>query len=139
MPHNHDQALRRFGTRVRLFGQSHYTEGFEEAEVVWLSPPAGSVGPGPSDDRMYVVDPIGKQEPYEFPYLPPYRGPAHSPVLPDAEGHFDYLDVGTRDFIATHMYGGIRRTLDILGRLFRTAHGMAVPAEIRASGAGPAH
>ena len=113
MPRVQDQAIRQFGTRVRLFGQSHYIDGFEEPEVVWLSPPAGSVGPGPTDDRMYVVDPIGKDEPYKFPYLPPYRGPVHSPVLPDAEGHFDYLEVGTRDFIAAHMYGGIRRTLDI--------------------------
>ncbi len=113
MPHGYDQAIRQVGTRVRLFGQSHYIDGFEEPEVVWLSPPAGSVGPGPADDRMYVVDPIGKDTPYEFPYLPPYRGPAHAPVLPDAEGHFDYLEAGTRDFIATHMYGGIRRTLDI--------------------------
>ena len=113
MPQVHDQAIRQFGTRVRLFGQSHYIEGFEEPEVVWLSPPAGSVGPGPSDDRMYVVDPIDKPDPYEFPYLPPFRGPTHPPVLPDAEGHFDYLDVDTRDFIAAHMYGGIRRTLDI--------------------------
>ncbi|MDH3660613.1 MAG: hypothetical protein OEU92_11405 [Alphaproteobacteria bacterium] len=113
MPHIQDLAIQQFGTRVRLFGQSHYIEGFEEPEVVWLSPPAGTVGPGPSDDRMYVVDPIGKDEPYEFPYLPPYRGPARPPVEPDADGHFDYLDVNTRAFIAAHMYGGIRRTLDI--------------------------
>jgi len=113
MPHSQDRTIRQFGTRVRLFGQSHYIEGFEEPEVVWLSPPAGSIGPGPADDRMYVVDPIDKETPYEFPYLPPYRGPAHPPVLPDAAGHFDYLDVNTRDFIAVHMYGGIRRTLDI--------------------------
>ncbi|NJO36737.1 MAG: hypothetical protein HC871_02795 [Rhizobiales bacterium] len=112
MPRIQDSIIRQYGTRVRLFGQSHHIDGFEEPEVVWLSPPAGSVGPGPSDDRMYVVDPIGKA-PYEFPYLPPYLGPAHAPVLPDAEGHFDHLEVNTRDFIAAHMYGGIRRTLDI--------------------------
>jgi hypothetical protein len=62
---------------------------------------------------MYAVDPIGKHEPYEFPNLPPWRGPAHPPVEPDADGHFDYLDVNTREFAITHMYGGIRRTLDI--------------------------
>ncbi|MEZ5936427.1 MAG: hypothetical protein R3F54_31915 [Alphaproteobacteria bacterium] len=112
MPRIQDSIIRQYGTRVRLFAQSHYIEGFEEPETVWLSPPAGSVGPGPSDDRMYVVDPIGK-EPYEFPYLPPFLGPVHPPVLPDPEGHLDYLAVDTRDFIATHMYGGIRRTLDI--------------------------
>jgi hypothetical protein len=113
MPRVHDHVIRQSGTRVRLFSQSHFLDGFEEPEVVWLSPPAGSVGPGPSDDRMYVVDPIDKPGPYEFPYLPPFRGPAHPPVLPDAEGHFDYLDVDSRAFVVTHMYGGIRRTLDI--------------------------
>lgn len=113
MPQFQDLAIRQYGTRVRLFGQSPYVVGFEEPEVVWLSPPAGSVGPGPADDRMYVVDPIGKAEPYEFPYLPPYRGPARPPVAPDADGHFDHLEVDTHDFVAAHMYGGIRRTLDI--------------------------
>lgn len=113
MPHAHDLAIRQSGTRVRLFPQSHYLQAFREPETVWLSPPAGSVGPGPSDDRMYAVDPIGKDEPYEFPFLPPWRGPAHSPVEPDEDGHFDYLDVNTRDFVVAHMYGGIRRTLDI--------------------------
>jgi len=113
MPHAHDLAIRQFGTRVRLFAQSHYLQAFREPETVWLSPPAGSVGPGPSDDRMYAVDPIGKDEPYEYPILPPWRGPAHPPVEPDADGHFDYLDVNTRDFVIAHMYGGIRRTLDI--------------------------
>jgi hypothetical protein len=113
MPHAHDLAIRQTGTRVRLFAQSHYLEAFQEPETVWLAPPAGSVGPGPSDDRMYVVDPIGKDQPYEFPYMPPYRGPAHPPVEPDADGHFDYMEVNTRDFVVAHMYGGIRRVLDI--------------------------
>ena len=54
-----------------------------------------------------------KDEPYEFPYLPPYRGPARPPVEPGPDGHFDHLDVNSRGFIAAHMYGGIRRTLDI--------------------------
>ena len=113
MPHAHDLAIRQSGTRVRLFAQSHYLQAFREPETVWLSPPAGSVGPGPSDDRMYAVDPIGKDEPYEFPFLPPWLGHAHPPVAPDEDGHFDYLEVDTRDFVVAHMYGGIRRTLDI--------------------------
>lgn len=113
MPHALDLAIRRTGTRVRLFAQSHYLQAFREPEIVWLAPPAGSVAPGPSDDRMYAVDPIGKDEPYEFPFLPPWRGPAHPSVEPDADGHFDYFDVSSREFVVTHMYGGIRRTLDI--------------------------
>jgi hypothetical protein len=118
MPHTHDLAIRQTGTRVRLFAQSHYLQAFREPETVWLSPSAGSVGPGPSDDRMYAVDPIGKDEPYEFPFLPPWRGPAHPPVEPDTDGHFDYLDVNSREFAIVHMYGGIRRTLDIWESFF---------------------
>ena len=57
----HDIAIRLTGTRVRLFAQSQYLEDFQEPETIWLSPPAGTVGAGPSDDRMYVVDPIGKE------------------------------------------------------------------------------
>ena len=113
MPHVEDLAIRQTGTRVRLFAQSHHLADFQEPETVWLSPPAGSVMPGPADDRMYVVDPIVKQDPYEFPYLPPYRGPAFPPVAPDQDGHLDHLPANTREFVVAHMYGGIRRVLDI--------------------------
>ncbi len=69
--------------------------------------------PGPADDRMYVIDAIDKDEPYAFPYLPPYLGPARPPVAPDANGHFTHLTPGSRDFLAVHMYGSVRRVLDI--------------------------
>jgi hypothetical protein len=96
-----------------LYAQSRYLAHFQEPETVWLSPPAGSVMPGPADDRMYVVDPIGKPQRYEFPYLPPYRGPAHPPVVPGQDGHLDHLEANTREFVIAHMYGSIRRVLDI--------------------------
>jgi hypothetical protein len=104
---------RDFGTRVRLFPQAPFLASFTEPEVVWLSPPAGSVAPGPADNRMYVVDAIGKDEPYAFPYLPPYHGPARALVQPDANGHFAHLLPGSRDFLAVHMDGSVRRVLDI--------------------------
>lgn len=104
---------REFGTRVRLFPQAPFLTGFSEPEIVWLSPPAGSIAPGPADDRMYVVDAIGKNEPYEFPYLPPYAGPARAPAAPDGDGHFAHFAPGSREFLAVHMYGCVRRVLDI--------------------------
>lgn len=104
---------RDFGTRVRLFPQAPFLAGFSEPEIVWLSPRAGSIAPGPADDRMYVADAIGKEEPYAFPYLPPYRGPTRAPVEPDGNGHFAHLPPGSRDFLAVHMYGSVRRVLDI--------------------------
>jgi hypothetical protein len=108
-----DADLKGKGTKFRLFPQPRFLEPFGEPETVWVSPPAGSVGPGPADDRMYVVDSVNKVEPYGFPYLPPYGGVAHAPVEPNAFGHFDDLEVDSHEFRAAHMYGTLRRVLDI--------------------------
>jgi hypothetical protein len=116
----------RGGTRFRLFPQAPLT-GRTEPETVWLSPPAGSLGPGPSDARMYVLDPIGKHQPYGLVrtndgaphlYLPPWMGPMRPPALPDEQGHFDHLPVGTREFEAAHAYGVVRFALDAWQRYF---------------------
>ncbi|MEM1382427.1 MAG: hypothetical protein AAF713_13310 [Pseudomonadota bacterium] len=98
------------GTLVRLFPQS---VGYEEPVTVELSPPAGSVGPGPTDARMRTVLPVDKREPYEPPaYMPPYRGAVLPPAMPDAAGNFDWIGVDAPQFLSQHLYGGIRRTLD---------------------------
>jgi hypothetical protein len=110
-----------------LYPQAPYRSVEHEPETVWLSPPAGSVGPGPSDERMYVIDPMGKRQPYGLnftaygtPYLslPPWRGPIRAPAMPDAGGHFDHVKVGTPEFEAAHAYGSIRFALDIWERYF---------------------
>ncbi|MEM6487349.1 MAG: hypothetical protein AAF677_03615 [Pseudomonadota bacterium] len=109
------------GTRFRIFPQAPVGSGPHTLETVSLSPPAGSVRPGPADDRMYTIEPIGKREIYgtflgprsRGPYLPPWRGPAHPPVQPDDEGHFDYLTPGDDGFAAAHLYGCARFTLDV--------------------------
>jgi hypothetical protein len=105
---------RRAGTRFRLFPQPPFSAARREPETVWLSPPAGSLGPGPSDGRMYVVDPIGKRWPYGAPELPgrPWLGLIRRPVMPGPDGHFDHLPVGSREFEAAHAYGVIRFVLD---------------------------
>jgi hypothetical protein len=113
MPIRLDQEWRLSGTRFRLYPQAPLLPGYEDPETVWLSPPAGTIGVGPADSRMYVVDPIAKRELYGFPYLPPYRGPSHPPVPPGPDGHFDDVPRGTRAFLAAHMYGSVRRVLDI--------------------------
>jgi hypothetical protein len=118
MPVNEDDRARTFGTRVRLFPQAPFLPGFGEPEVVWLSPPAGTVQPGPADDRIYVLDTVEKAEPYEFPYLPPFVGVANPAVRPNAEGHFDHLPTDSREFLAVHAYGSIRRVLDIFESYF---------------------
>ena len=102
-----------FGTRFRLFAQDPALETFREPEMVWIDRPAGTIAPGPADERMYVVDPIGKPGPYEYPYLPPYMGPAFPPAMPDRDGHFDHLEIGSPGFRAAHMYATVRLVLDI--------------------------
>ncbi|MBV9248871.1 MAG: hypothetical protein JO227_06450 [Acetobacteraceae bacterium] len=100
------------GTRVRLF--PNYAEGFVEPEVVELSVPRGMTGPGPSDASMYTVYPLHKPGPYDPPaYLPPYPGPVLPPAVPDRDGHFDHIPVDSDQFRAAHLYGTVRRTLDI--------------------------
>jgi hypothetical protein len=110
--------LEQRGTRFRLFPQAPILSSITHPEIVWVSAPAGSIGPGPSDNRMYVVDAIGKK-PYEYPYLPPYRGPHHRPVEPGPDGHFDHLtDASSREFMAAHMYGTLRFVLDVWEKYF---------------------
>jgi hypothetical protein len=121
---------RRDGTRFRLFPQPPFGDAPGEPETVWLSPAAGSLGPGPSDDRMRVVDPIGKLAPYglrftpygrPYLYLPPWRGPLGAPVAPDAQGHFDQVEIGSPEFEAAHAYGCVRFVLDVWERYFGQA------------------
>lgn len=99
--------------RFRLFPQAPVVPAFAEPETVVIGRATGSIGPGPSDDRMYVIDALGKSQPYAFPYLPPFTGPANAPILPGPDGHFDHFEVGTRSFNAAHMYGTLRFVLDI--------------------------
>jgi hypothetical protein len=116
-------ASRREGTRFRLFPQAPYrTPSPRAPETVWLSPRPGTIGPGPQDDRMYVINPVGKQAPYgiaftsygmPYLYLPPWNGPIYPPAIPDPEGHFDHLEVGTPEFEMAHLYGCVRFVLDV--------------------------
>jgi hypothetical protein len=108
------------GTRFLLYPQPPFLEGFEEPEVVSVSPVAGSVGPGPSDDRMYAVYPHDKLVTYGAPigprgekFTPPWLGTAYPPAEPDADGHFDHLQIGTPQFEMAHLYGSVRFVLDV--------------------------
>ena len=113
MPAEQDQLLQATGTRFKLYPQAPVLSAFTEPETVWVSPSPDAIQPGPADDRIYVVEPIDKRRLYEFPYLPPYRGPTGAPVAPGRDGHFDHLEPGDPGFEAAHMYGTVRRVLDI--------------------------
>jgi hypothetical protein len=96
-------------------------------ETISVSELPGSIGPGPADGRIQVVNPIGKYFAYGVnpgplgtPHLdlPPWKGPTFPPVWPDAEGHFDHLAVGTPEFAEAHVFGAVRFVLDIWERYF---------------------
>lgn len=117
-----DPVRSRGGTRFRLFPQPPFLKHYRTPVVVRLSPRAGSVGPGPADNRMYVVEPIGKQRPYgivpgpfgtPFVYLPTWDGPVQPPAMPGPRGDFDGIEIGTPAFEAAHLYACVRWTLDI--------------------------
>jgi hypothetical protein len=112
------RGLQATGTRFRLYPQPPVLAAVQGPETVWVSPAAGSIKPGPSDDRMYVIDAIGKDRPYDYPYLPPYQGAHHPPAQPGPDGHFDHLEPGSRDFMAAHTYGTLRFVLDVWEKYF---------------------
>lgn len=115
------------GVRFRLYPKPPYVHPEWPPETVCVSDPPGAVGPGPSDDRMHIVRPIGKRFPYGLnpgplgtPHLdlPPWNGPVFRPVFPDADGHFDYLPEGTLEFAEAHVFGAARFALDVWERYF---------------------
>jgi hypothetical protein len=122
-----DPLRSRGGTRFRVFPQPPFLARYRNPVTVRVSAPAGSVGPGPSDDRMYVVAPIGKRYPYgiargpygsPFLFLPSWDGLIQPPAVPDPRGHFDGLQIGTPQFEAAHVYACVRWVLDIWERYF---------------------
>lgn len=108
-----DRSLRHVGTRFRLFPQSPAIPAFSEPELIWLAAAPRSIGAGPCDHRMYTIDPVHKTRLYGYPYLPPFTGAIRAPARPNRGGHFDQLPEDSREFCAAHMFGVVRRVLDI--------------------------
>lgn len=101
------------GTRFAVFPQAPFVPGYEQPEVIWVSTPPGRIAAGPSDDRMYVIDPLLAKAPYHRPYLPPWTGACHVPAQPGPDGHFDHIPQDSRQFISAHAFACVRRVLDI--------------------------
>lgn len=106
------------GTRFRLYPQPSVITSGVGPETVWIGRRPGSIAAGPCDDRMYVVDAVGKAPYDDSPVMPPYQGPRYPPVQPGADGHFDHLDPESREFMAAHMYGTLCFVLDVWQRYF---------------------
>lgn len=99
------------GTKFKLFVQPRYVEGFDKPETIRISLKPNEVGSGPSDTRMYVVDPK-----YKKPYgnsIPPFKGLFFKPPNPNSEGHYDEININNRLFSSTTMYATIRFVLDV--------------------------
>jgi hypothetical protein len=101
------------GTRFLLFAQAPYLSGYEKPEVVWISTPPGQIRPGPEDAHIYVRDPLLDKQPYDYPYLPPFVGETYPPAEPGADGHFDQIAVGSRQFLSAHAFASVGRVLDV--------------------------
>jgi hypothetical protein len=122
------QGIRRdSGTRFRIFPQAPFLHPGRPPELVTISTPCGLIGPGPSDHRLYVVNPIGKRFPYGAVadsssrlrvVLPPWRGPIVAPVRPGPDGHFDHIPADTPEFAEAHAFAVIRFVLDVWERYF---------------------
>jgi len=114
-------------TRFRVFPQAPYLHPGRPPEIVHIPKPPGTIGPGPSDDRLYVIDPIGKPWPYGLVSgpngaiqlsLPPWQGPIRPPVRPGPGGHFDHVPVDAPEFGLVHVYAIIRFALEVWERYF---------------------
>jgi hypothetical protein len=101
------------GTRFLVFPQPPFIAGYEKPEVVWIGRSDGPILAGPSDNRMYVADPVEPKRPYGLPDLPPYQGLLRLPAEPGPDGHFDHILPGSPTFLSVHSYACSRRVLDI--------------------------
>jgi hypothetical protein len=101
------------GTRFLIYPQVPHLSDYSKPETVWISTPPGLLRAGPSDHRIYVCDPLFDKEPYEYPYFPPFVGDTHAPAEPGPDGHFDEIQVNSRQFLAAHAFACVSRVLDI--------------------------
>jgi hypothetical protein len=131
VPRTLSRRFKERGTRFLIHPQARDLRGFAKPEVVYVDAPPGSIGPGPADQLMYVVDAVRKD-----PYLvrhgrprgsPPYQGPRRDPVAPGRAGHFDHTQPGTREFSATMVFASVRCALEVWESYF----GRQIPWQFR--------
>jgi hypothetical protein len=112
------------GTRFRIYLQSKSVKGFATPATIYVSSRPGTIGPGPEDSRIRVIDAPGQgallqKVPYtdvtgEPRWRPPYprRDPRRPPVKA-RRGHFDHLRPGSREFWAANVFATVRCVLEI--------------------------
>jgi len=113
------------GTRFRIYQQAKTVRGFAAPLTVYVDSRPGSIGPGPSDSRIRVIDADG-QRPYawKLPYTdsavgeprwrPPYpAGYPRQAAVRARRGHFHHVRVGSRAFSAANAFATVRCVLEI--------------------------
>jgi len=108
-----DAELAQSGTRFRLFAQARYLAAFSVPETVYVSTPPDVIQSGPADERMFVVDAINKRPYGGAGGQPQWQGQRRDPVRAGTDGHFDHIDINSREFSCATMYATVRRVLDI--------------------------
>ena len=112
------------GTRFRIYLQPKTVKGFATPSIIHVRSRPGTIGPGPADARIRVIDAEGRgSRRWKVPYTdvtgeprwrPPY--PVRDPRLPPVRargGHFDHLRPGTRAFLAANAFATVRCVLDV--------------------------
>jgi len=112
------KRLRRKGTRFLIYPQPKFLRGFSQPEVVYVEGAPGTIGSGPEDSSVYVVDAENKDPYINTGETPPYQGPRYPPVEPGPNGHFDHVEPGTRAFSSTTVFATVKSVLAIWERYF---------------------
>lgn len=108
------------GTRFRIFLQPTSVKGFATPSIIHVNSRPGTIGPGPEDSRIRVIDAeVRRKVPYtdvtgQPRWRPPYprRDPRRPPVKA-RRGHFDHLRTGSRAFWAANAFATVRCVLEI--------------------------
>ena len=114
------------GTRFRVYPQPGHLTGGGEPEIIHINARPGTIGAGPQDDRIYVVDAKNKTPYTKSKLWPPYSGSAFDPAEP-RDGHFDHLRPKDEGFSAATSFASIRCVLDI----WETYFGRRLPWHFR--------
>lgn len=107
------------GTRFLIYLQPE----FAKPSRVYINALPGTIGPGPTDDRIRTVD-AKQKPPYKFEArgqsltVPPWTGGRYRPIQPNRHGHFDRLRPGTRAFAAAAAFATARCALEIWEHAF---------------------
>ena len=103
----------RIGTRFWIFPQPPFLPGYEEPDRVWLSILPDEIRDGPSDQWVYVVDPLIEKRPYGPDDLPPFEGERRPAARSGPDRNFDNMDPKSRAYLGVHVYACVHFVLDI--------------------------